>query len=125
MDPFTGAHIKFRLGGLHFPPTIYYKIFVHTPLVDLGAFSPRDYTKEAKQILPLFLFNKSKGVEPQEVKEIVNHLQIGNPPIMRSHASVKCKYRTDGWYQRIENNGWRPISDKVSQTLNVLFLMQT
>jgi len=28
----------------HFPPHIYYKVFTHRPVQDVGAFSPRDYT---------------------------------------------------------------------------------
>jgi hypothetical protein len=53
----SGLHIKFRLGGRNFPPTVYYKIFAHKPIIDMNSFSPRDYTQEGKQILPLNLFN--------------------------------------------------------------------
>ena len=27
-----------------FPPHIYYKVFTHRPVQDIGAFSPQDYT---------------------------------------------------------------------------------
>ena len=52
----------------------------------MNAFSPRDYTaQENKQPLPVELFNKM--------------VTEGGLP--------------SGWYQRIENNGWRPVSDRV------------
>ncbi|XP_053166970.1 protein MFI isoform X2 [Hemicordylus capensis] len=47
LDGAAGIHIKFRLGGLKFPPSIYYKIFTHRPIVDLCASSPKDYAKLA------------------------------------------------------------------------------
>ncbi|KAJ3249311.1 hypothetical protein HDU77_007793 [Chytriomyces hyalinus] len=81
IDAASSTHVRFRLGGTSFPPTIYYKIFVHCKLVDMNSFSPRDYTK-LKQKMPRELFLKG----PREVD--VN---------------------ADGWYQRFENNGWRPI----------------
>ncbi|KAI9221656.1 hypothetical protein BC828DRAFT_380460 [Blastocladiella britannica] len=67
MDRAAGLHVRFRLGGSHFPPTVYYKIFVHRPTIDLGAFAPRNYA---------------------------------NPVVAQTKKQ---------WYQRIENNGWRPI----------------
>ncbi|KAJ3037680.1 hypothetical protein HDV00_001402 [Rhizophlyctis rosea] len=87
IDGAMSAHVKFRLGGVTFPPTIYYKIFVHRNLIDMNAFSPRDYTAAyAKQALPRDLFDKT-GPLPE--------------------------YKDEGWYVRIENNGWRAVSDKV------------
>ncbi|XP_038617856.1 protein MFI [Tachyglossus aculeatus] len=81
LDAAAGINIRFRLGGVKYPPTIYYKIFTQRPIVDLCAHSPRDYTKRpAKQPAP---------------KEPNGNLE---------DASQR------GWYQRIENNGWRPLS---------------
>ena len=40
-------HIRFRLGGEHWPPIIYYKVFTHRNIADIGAFAPRDYNHEA------------------------------------------------------------------------------
>ncbi|TPX65299.1 hypothetical protein SpCBS45565_g05256 [Spizellomyces sp. 'palustris'] len=88
IDGAMGIHVKFRLGGTAFPPTIYYKIFVHKNLVDMNAFSPRDYTsQESKQLLPVDIFDRT-GPLPKP------------GPLA-------------GWYQRIENNGWRPVSEKM------------
>ena len=42
-------HVRFRLGGLSFPPLIYYKIFVHGAIVDINAFAPRDYQQIKKE----------------------------------------------------------------------------
>ena len=91
LDRATGAHIKFRLGGVsfdpekfsnsiyslfklcssdklciclqvNFPPNIYYKVFTHQPIVDLCAYSPRDYTALSyKQKLPRDLHNHGHG----------------------------------------------------------------
>ncbi|KAI8853408.1 hypothetical protein BC829DRAFT_382734 [Chytridium lagenaria] len=88
IDGATGIHVRFRLGGTKFPPTIYYKIFVHSRLVDMNAFSPRDYTKEVKQAQPKVLFTKKYELPP-------------------------ARTDADGWYKRNENNGWRPVSDRV------------
>lgn len=43
IDRSLSLHIRFRLGGFTFPPTIFYKIFVHNNLIDMNSFSPRDY----------------------------------------------------------------------------------
>ncbi len=72
IDSASGIHIKFRLAGVglvflskffltghffesktlfkqaQFPPTIYYKIFTHRPVQDIGANAPRDYTRVKK-----------------------------------------------------------------------------
>ena len=43
VDPAAALCVKFRLGGPVFPPKIYYKIFTRRPVIDMNAFSPRDY----------------------------------------------------------------------------------
>ncbi|KAJ3053643.1 hypothetical protein HK097_003756 [Rhizophlyctis rosea] len=92
IDGAMSAHVKFRLGGITFPPTIYYKIFVHKNLVDMNAFSPRDYTAPySKQVLPRDLFDKT-----------------GKLPEYADVPTAK-----GGWYMRSENNGWRAVSDRV------------
>mmetsp|Transcript_136121 Transcript_136121/g.236121 ORF Transcript_136121/g.236121 Transcript_136121/m.236121 type:complete len:421 (-) Transcript_136121:13-1275(-) len=85
IDPAAGVHVRFRLGGHNFPPTIYYKMFVHNPICDLGALAPRDYTALC-QPPPKMLFNSK-------------------------HASSIPEDHS-GWYRRVENNDWRPISEK-------------
>lgn len=87
LDGASNCHIWFRLGGTKFPPLIYYKIFTHGSLVDLNAFAPRDY----------------QAMKRQKGKEVIN-----------IHFDKKFDIKNnDGWYERRENNGWRPISDKI------------
>lgn len=50
LDPASKCHVRFRLGGLNFPPLIYYKIFVHGSVVDINAFAPRDYNSMKKDL---------------------------------------------------------------------------
>lgn len=46
LDPSLQVRVKFRFGGIEFPPSIYYKIFTHGPVIDLNAFAPRHYALE-------------------------------------------------------------------------------
>merc|ERR1719450_708842 len=46
LDPAMQVHVRFRLGGSRFPPSIYYKIFTHGAVCDLGSFAPRNYAAE-------------------------------------------------------------------------------
>mmetsp|Transcript_160097 Transcript_160097/g.513659 ORF Transcript_160097/g.513659 Transcript_160097/m.513659 type:complete len:713 (-) Transcript_160097:86-2224(-) len=46
LDPSMQVHVRFRLGGRRFPPTIYFKVFTHGKICDVGAFAPRDYAGE-------------------------------------------------------------------------------
>jgi hypothetical protein len=48
LDPAMQVHVRFRLGGSKFPPSIYYKIYTHGAVVDLGAFAPRNYAAERR-----------------------------------------------------------------------------
>jgi hypothetical protein len=86
LDPASKSHVRFRLGGVKFPPLIYYKIFIHGAVVDINSFAPRDYNqmkKEKKKATINIKFDKDKND------------------------------KHEGWYERIENNGWRPINDKI------------
>jgi len=88
MDAAAKIHVRFRLGGSMFPPTIYYKIYTHGAVTDVNAFAPRDYTAHF-QAPPVVLHNKEKAGD-----------------------RVRAENR-ENWYRRFENNGWRPISDKI------------
>ncbi|XP_056417637.1 protein MFI isoform X2 [Hyla sarda] len=91
IDVAAGVHIRFRLGGIKFPPNIYYKLFTHRPIVDMCANSPKDYTKPSiKQPLPRQIHNR--GVIPEEERS--------------------------GWYSRVENNGWRLLTLRLSSGLD-------
>ncbi len=88
-DAACGLHVRFRLGGARFPPLIYYKVFTHRPVTDMCSFSPKDYiAAAAAKLKPKERHNKPKnGVERTE--------------------------DMSGWYKRVENNGWRPISQHI------------
>ncbi|XP_072810146.1 protein MFI-like isoform X2 [Vicugna pacos] len=74
-----------------FPPEIYYKIFTHRHIEDLCANSPRDYTK-----LPAKYASHNKSDRLQEEGY-------------------------SGCYRRVENNGWRPVSERFwTSTENVM-----
>ncbi|XP_004688823.1 PREDICTED: uncharacterized protein C11orf65 homolog [Condylura cristata] len=81
LDAAAGVQVRFRLGGVNFPPDIYYKIFTHRPIEDLCANSPRDYTK-----LPT---------------KYTSHIENNN----------RHEEDHSGWYHRVENNDWRLVSD--------------
>ena len=87
IDAATKIHVRFRLGGGLFPPAIYYKVFTHAPISDIGAFAPRDYTahKQAPAIV------------------LHHHAKPGRQKPPQGHS---------GWYRRVENNGWRPVVAK-------------
>ncbi len=58
--------------------------------------SPKDYTKA--------------GAKRLAAKEVHNRIEDGT-----SKRGGQCDVDRVGWYQRIENNGWRLVSDRVSQ----------
>lgn len=75
-----------------FPPLIYYKIFAHGSIVDINAFAPRDYAK----------------IKKEKKKQIINIKYDKDP-----------NDKHDGWYNRYENNGWRPVSK-----ISIKFIIQ-
>ncbi|EFJ46573.1 hypothetical protein VOLCADRAFT_32536, partial [Volvox carteri f. nagariensis] len=85
VDAAAGIHVRFRLGGTMFPPLVFYKIFTHRPVADICAFGPRDYANEVR-------------VTPGE---------------LHNHRPAAAAAATTGWYERHENNGWRPVSERV------------
>ncbi|XP_044297379.1 protein MFI isoform X2 [Varanus komodoensis] len=88
LDAAAGVHMKFRLGGIKFPPSIYYKIFTHRPIVDVCAYSPKDYTKLA--------------ITTRQTRKL---------------QKKSCEDPSD-WYKRIENNGWRLLSPRFWKALD-------
>jgi len=90
IDVATKIHVRFRLGGSLFPPAIYYKVYTHAPVADVGAFAPRDYTATF-QPPPVVLHNHA------------------TPGDARFEAAALAMEH-DGWYRRSENNGWRPVA---------------
>lgn len=96
----AGLHVRFRLGGSTFPPLIFYKIYTHRPVTDIGAFAPRDYVEEKK---------------PKPTVEIGEDFTIPEELLECFHmdGSHRTTRRQDvGWYLRQDSNGWRPIAER-------------
>jgi IQ calmodulin-binding motif len=87
IDKASNVHLRFRLGGYKFPPLIYYKIYIHSGVVDVNSFAPRDYEAMKKASKKTTINIK---FEDEDVKAI-----------------------TTGWYERSDNNGWRPITENI------------
>ena len=113
-----GAHVRFRLGGNSFPPTIFYKIYTHQPLCDVGAFAPKDYTR-AKQLSAAAANVKGQGgAEGSTGQALRSHIQVGHSifetKFSEETAVDALQYASgglpEGWYDRFENNDWRPVT---------------
>lgn len=102
LDAAMGAHVRFRLGGLSFPPTIYYKIFTRKPVCDLNAFSPKDYALERQT-------SKEKKSKCDKAKAETLYIRVGGAYFRAATQRMDAQR----WYQRMENNGWRPVTAKV------------
>ncbi|KAG2488869.1 hypothetical protein HYH03_012664 [Edaphochlamys debaryana] len=169
VDAAAGIHVRFRLGGTMFPPLVFYKIFTHRPLIDIGAFGPRDYANEVR-LTPAEIHNKPPTAAPPGLQLRApgpgaasgGNSQSQTPtrrgaagagagggggtaggagpaPGASAGASAKKKHTfqeedfeldnsfreyikpdgtigwrsTQGWYERLENNGWRPVAERV------------
>ena len=114
LDKAAGVHVRFRLGGSVFPPSIYFKVYTHRPLCDVNAFAPRDYNGEKVEILkdPKYRFEKSPprrkiGPKGSEGKQ---NIRVGTKYF---GTKVTTTVGIDQWYKRDENNPWRPIASQV------------
>ncbi|KAG2533266.1 hypothetical protein JM18_000545 [Phytophthora kernoviae] len=110
LDASMGAQVRFRLGGLAFPPTIYYKIFTRKPVCDLGAFSPKNYTV-TRQSAPA---NHSHERRRKGKCVSTTFIRVGNS----YYRARQQEQDTRLWYRRLENNGWRPVTAKVLAEAN-------
>jgi hypothetical protein len=125
----AGVHIRFRLGGSCFPPILFYKIYTHRPVADIGSFCPRDYC--AERLLSSVHESQMSGTQQcstarakladvpvQSRKKAVRH------PHLEADFDIPEVYRrflrwdgsiglrsTRSWYRRQENNGWRPVNE--------------
>ncbi|EEY60027.1 uncharacterized protein PITG_21074 [Phytophthora infestans T30-4] len=110
LDASMGAQVRFRLGGLAFPPTIYYKIYTRKPVCDLGSFSPKNYTV-ARQSAPV----SHSHVKCQPGQSVhTTYIRVGNSYYRARQQSEDTRL----WYRRLENNGWRSVTAKVLAEAN-------
>lgn len=114
LDASMGAHVRFRLGGMVFPPTIYYKIFTRRAVCDLNAFSPKDYTL-TRQLAPTNHSNNGQSSSTASRKKANRFfIRVGNS----YYRAKQVEQDTRNWYKRIEYNGWRPVTAKVVSEAN-------
>lgn len=111
LDAAMGAHVRFRLGGLSFPPTIYYKVFTRRPVCDLNAFSPKDYAGSRKQPVR----RPARRAEGPEDAQML--IRVGGA-FFRARRAASDRSDARRWYQRMEHNGWRPVTAKVMADAN-------
>jgi hypothetical protein len=88
---------KSRLGGLSFPPVVYYKIFLRGSVTDLGSFAPRDYTRGKPTQHYVLQRHNTESLDETRAARV---------------REVTMEVDKTSWYQRFENNGWRPIATK-------------
>ena len=85
-DASSGLYVRLRLGGVTFPPLIYYKVFTMQHVLDIGSFAPRHYAADDKRRR-----DAKKSGEAQQA------------------ATTDVAL----WYQRWENNGWRVVGGQL------------
>mmetsp|Transcript_19252 Transcript_19252/g.18592 ORF Transcript_19252/g.18592 Transcript_19252/m.18592 type:complete len:749 (-) Transcript_19252:369-2615(-) len=118
IDKAAGIHVRFRLGGSVFPPSIYFKIYTHRPVCDVNAFAPRMYSKEEKPNLSkhtnsenqtfLPYKNNKKNLKPEKI--IHKKMRVGKKIY---GAVLTTTVGINQWYKRDEKNSWRPIAFQV------------
>ncbi len=116
-----------------FPPTIYYKIFTHRPVqvntwfllfqfqenIDFKICFIRIYVQMRLETTRGHSWKWSrprwKTIERTSLQNKVNSFDLfwsfSKSFIKLLHCFMECK-AFEGWYKRIENNGWRPVSNK-------------
>ncbi|CEM05286.1 unnamed protein product [Vitrella brassicaformis CCMP3155] len=118
LDPAMQAHVRFRLGGAWptFPPLLYYKIFVHGPVVDVNAFAPRPYQLTEEQ--------KSSSIRKRAALLHRLSLEMWDGPLVDGKSRLMLEELEgehseerlrDCWYIREENNGWRTVAVRVDR----------
>lgn len=129
-DKSTKIYVRFRLGSGYsggFPPVIYYKVFTHGTVCDLGSFAPKNYkkkefrlpgsSKQTRNAGSLFIIDGEPMTKSQltETNTCKGFIRVGN---QQFRAKVFLDDDgTEGWYQRQENNGWRPVGVEIQNEL--------
>lgn len=105
-DPTMKSVVRLRLGGTRFPPTIYFKVFTRSAVCDVNAFAPRNYAKEREGTSD---DEEEDDVDPTSTENLSSErrfLRVGKTFVA---VDMRPNVSRDGWYERVENNGWRPI----------------
>ncbi|KAL0245302.1 hypothetical protein GEMRC1_009381 [Eukaryota sp. GEM-RC1] len=59
LDRSLQCHVRFRLSGFSFPPTILYRVYTHGNIADINSFAPRDYQRSDQAKVPARTADKS------------------------------------------------------------------
>ena len=99
---------------------MFYKILTHRPVADIGTFGPRNYASEAL-LSAAASFNKQPCAPPAPARRSAAKHTAAS---FEADFAIPQEYRryvrpdgsvgtrnTLGWYQRNENNGWRPVNE--------------
>lgn len=117
-----------------YPIMIYYKIYITGAVCDIGAFAPRNnyylnrFNNSNKKNISSRndmihttynnRSNNSKIKENEEVlrgtitvgkKSFVTNIHPNNVNNNTQHDQCPAHISREGWYRRVENNGWRPV----------------
>jgi len=122
-DAASGIHVRFRLGGTMFPPLVFYKIFTHRSIADINAFGPRNYASESAPTAK-DVNNKAAPGTTASVAAPVKHTKPRKTfeddfimddqlrEYIRPDGTLGMR-SVRGWYARTDNNGWRPIAERI------------
>ena len=85
-------------------------------MCDIGSFAPRDYTADdSKQLDPAALHNRSVMPQKSFPSQFSGKVVVGRSEF--EATGVLGEEGTSGWYQRVENNGWRAVTVKAQHEL--------
>lgn len=91
-DIACGLHVRFRLGGVLFPPKIFFKIYTHRPLCDVNAFAPRDYYGDERKSVDI---NDVDERNPVITKNLLVHHKssfvLNNPKVATSNSILQLQ----------------------------------
>eukprot|EP00941_MAST-03F_sp_MAST-3F-sp1_P000018 g18.t1 len=128
IDPASKIYVRFRLGGYSFPPTIYYKVYTSSPICDVGAFAPKNYSATGPTADSASQLHNS--VSRRSTNQSVSQTALANAPLSSTIRVGKTYFTAQltedsrsetvvgldsDWYERWENNGWRSVTAKSLQ----------
>lgn len=109
-DPAAGLHVRFRLNGLSFPPSLVFRVATHRPVCDIGSFAPKDYTLCRRNPTTRGVHNHPPKLAPLALSA-AHSVGEQRDRIAAQFASMQ-KDRAY-WYHRVENNDWRTVPSSI------------
>jgi len=98
-------------------------VFVVNALCDVGAFAPRDYAAGPKRALEAHERHNRGGASGGDARSAADAMKgtktrFGQIRVGGSYFGTRVEglgpEGTRDWYKRVENNGWRPVTQRVS-----------